>query len=139
MDACPEGYGTRDLRVLYRVIPSESPPGILTITITTSPEYALSQPWKLGIGFDFDIGRDRIGPGKKYDTYIMFIQEEPPREAKIGQGEVTPEAVLFRDRKLDVNAFLDLGEETDRSYKYGDVLAWRLVALGYPKKPCDWG
>jgi len=118
-------------KTLYRVIPSESPPGSLTITIATSPEYALSQPWNLG--FDFDMDRDRIEPGKKYGTCVIFSQEEPPDETESGKGEGTLGAVFRGDGNLEVNAFVDLGDEKAMLYSYNNVSLWRLDAVGNRK------
>ncbi|KAI4629076.1 uncharacterized protein J4E87_003337 [Alternaria ethzedia] len=129
IEASPNGCGIRGLQTLYRVSPSESPSGRLTITANASPEYKLDQPWKLG--FDFDMGRNRIEPDKEYGTCVIFSQEAPPDEAKSGQGEGAPEAVSLGDGKLEVNAFLDLGEAKDRPLKYGNACTKRLAAVEY--------
>ena len=44
------------------------------MTITASLDYALNQPWKLG--FDLDMGRDRVELGKKDGTSVIFSQEK---------------------------------------------------------------
>ena len=40
---------------------------------------------------------------------MIFSQQEPSEETKSGQGEGAPEAALLRNRKLEVDAFVDLG------------------------------
>ena len=129
IEASPNSSGIRSSQTLYGVIPSESPPGHLTITANASPGYKLNQPWKLG--FDFEMGRDRVELGKKYGACMMFSQEKPPEEAKSGQGEDTLEAVLLEDGKLEVDATFDLGEEKARPLKYGDVCMKRLTAVRF--------
>jgi len=97
-----------------------------------SLDYMFNQPWKLG--FDFDMGRGRVELGKEYVTSVIFSQEELPDEAKNGQGEVMPEAVLLGNGKLEVDAFVDLGGEEVELFVYGSVSMWRLAAIGYGKR-----
>ncbi|KAI4920697.1 uncharacterized protein J4E92_008340 [Alternaria infectoria] len=113
------------------VLPSESPSGRLTITANASPGYKLDQPWKLG--FDFDMGRNRIEPDKEYGTCVLFSQEEPPDEAKSGKGEGAPKAALLQYRNSGMDDFVDLGDEKAMLYSYNNVSLWRLAAVGYRK------
>lgn len=77
------------------------------------------------------MGRDRIGTGKKYGARMIFIQDKPSYEANGEQYKGTPKAVLFGDRRLEVDAFLSHREEKARPIKYGGVCMWSLAAVGY--------
>ena len=76
---------------------------------------------------------NRVKPGKKYGACPILNREEAPWKAKYEHSEATPEAVLLGEGKLDANTFVDLGAGNVLSFRYGDVCAWRLAALGYSK------
>ena len=65
---------------------------------------------------------------------MIFSQEEPPDEAKSGQGEGAPEAALLRNGKLEVDAFVDLSGKEAELFVYDGVSIWRFAAVGYGKR-----
>ncbi|KAH6875212.1 hypothetical protein BKA58DRAFT_437200 [Alternaria rosae] len=97
--------------------------------MTASPDYSFNRP--RNIGFDFDMDRGRIEPGKKHGTCVIFSCEELPQKARSGQGLGTPEAALLGIGNLGVDEFVDLGDEKAMLYSYKKISLWRLAAVGY--------